>query len=147
MADDLTVYNGPSTAYNVATDDVGSDKHAQIVKLAYSANGSRTHATVDAFGVLVNTGTVATATLTNVNDTATSTPLLAANTNRRGVTIFNDSLQALLVKYGATASTTSFTVRVAAGGYWEMPQPVYTGALDGVWTADSTGAARITELT
>lgn len=88
-----------------------------------------------------------TATLSNVNDSASSVSLLASTATRKGVMVTNDSSSILYLKYGATASTTSFTVMIAAGGYWEMPEPIFTGALDGIWSADSTGAARITELT
>lgn len=91
--------------------------------------------------------TAGTATLSNVNDSATSVTVLAANTSRKGVVIHNDSSQALKLKYGATASATSYTVEIAAEGYWEMPSPIYTGVLDGIWDADGSGAARITELT
>lgn len=89
-----------------------------------------------------------TATLSNVNDTASSTTLSAANGGRKGWTCFNDSTEALYVKFGATASSTSFTVKIAAGGYYEMPgDVVYRGIIDGIWNADASGAARITELT
>lgn len=88
-----------------------------------------------------------TATLTNVNDTASSTSLLASTAGRLGVTVFNDSTSTLYLKYGTTASATSFTVKIPPGAYWEMPLPIYTGAIDGIWSADASGAARITELT
>ena len=88
-----------------------------------------------------------TATLSNVNDAATSATLLAAAASRLGVLVFNDSSADLYLKYGATASATSFSVKILAGGYWEMPTPIYTGVIDGIWSADSSGAARITELT
>lgn len=88
-----------------------------------------------------------TATLSNVNDQATNITVLAANANRRGCLITNDSAADLMLKFGATASATSFTVKILSNGYWEMPKPIYTGILDGIWTADSTGAARVTELT
>ena len=87
-----------------------------------------------------------TATLSNVNDTASSTTLLASNAARRGATIFNDSSASLYIKFGATASTTSFTHNMAASSYYEVPFG-YTGTIDGIWSADSTGAARITEIT
>lgn len=87
-----------------------------------------------------------TGTVTSVNDTATSTTLLAANASRLGAIIYNDSEAVLYVKLGATASTTSFTYKVAASGTVEIPFG-YTGIIDGVWASDSTGAARITEMT
>ncbi len=85
--------------------------------------------------------------LTSVDDAAVSTVLLAANADRRGVVVFNDSTADLFVKYGAAASASSFTVKIVGGGYWEMPAPIYVGVVHGIWSADSTGAARITELT
>lgn len=87
-----------------------------------------------------------TATTTSVNDTATSTTLLAANANRLGATIHNDSTAALYVKLGTTASATDFTVKMAADSYYEVPFG-YTGRIDGIWASDASGAARITELT
>lgn len=89
-----------------------------------------------------------TATLSNVNDAASSTDLLVANTSRKGVILHNDSDQILYLKYGSTdATTTSYTYEIAPQAHWEMPFPIYTGQLEGIWAADSSGAARITELT
>jgi hypothetical protein len=87
-----------------------------------------------------------TATLSNVNDTASSTTLLSANANRIGATIVNDSTEVLFVKLGTTASATSFTKKMAVGEYWEVPFG-YTGRIDGIWANDASGAARITEIT
>src|SRR5438552_3339938 len=66
---------------------------------------------LDASGnLVVNTATaVGTATLTNVASSASSVQLIAANTGRVGLVIFNDSTQRVLVKFGITASATSFT--------------------------------------
>jgi len=89
----------------------------------------------------------AAASLSNVSSSASSVTLKAANTSRRGLLIFNDADKTLNVKYGATASSSSFTVQIAAGGYWEMPKPIYQGTLDGIWATGPTGAARVTELT
>lgn len=86
------------------------------------------------------------ATLTNVNDSATSVTLLSSNSSRMGATIHNDSAEILYVKFGTTASLTDYTVKMIADAYYEVPFG-YTGRLDGIWAANSTGAARITELT
>jgi hypothetical protein len=60
--------------------------------------------------------------------------------------VFNDSTAALFLKFGATASATSFTVKIAAGAYYEMPtRPTYTGIVDGIWAA-ANGNAYVTEL-
>lgn len=92
------------------------------------------------------TTSATTATLTNVTSSASNVTLQAANTSRRGWACFNDSTQALYIKHGATASTSSFTVKVLPGGYYEMPQPLYTGIIDGIWDS-ANGAARVEELT
>jgi hypothetical protein len=86
----------------------------------------------------------------SVAGSASSVTLLAANSNRLGATISNDSSAILYVKLGATASTSSFTAILAGngsgiGGYFEVPYG-YTGVIDGIW-ASATGNARITELT
>ena len=89
-----------------------------------------------------------TATLANVASSATSVNLFAANTytypadGNHCRTIFNDSTQVLYVKFGATASATSYTVQIAAGGYYEFPQPLYLGNVDGIW-ASANGNARL----
>jgi hypothetical protein len=88
----------------------------------------------------------ATTAVTSVNDSAANQTLLASNANRLGATIHNDSTVALYLKLGATASLTSFTVKMAADSYFEVPYG-YTGIIDGIWASDASGAARITELT
>ena len=92
---------------------------------------------------LISSGT---ATLANVNDTAASTALLASNASRKGFAIFNDSTSALYVKFGTSAASTAFTVKIEASGYYElMGHGIYTGPVDGVWVSDAAGAARVTE--
>lgn len=87
-----------------------------------------------------------TATTTAVNDTASNATLLASNADRLGATIYNDSTQVLYVKFGTTASLTSFHVAMSPGGYLELPFG-YRGNIDGIWAADGSGAARICEFT
>lgn len=103
---------------------------------------------VDSAGnpVGLSAGGASTATLSNVNDSASSVTLVAASA-RKGLIVYNDSTSDLYLKYGATASATSFTVKILAGGYWEMPQPMYVGLVAGIWSSDASGAARLTELT
>jgi hypothetical protein len=94
---------------------------------------------------VIQFGTSRTSAVTNVTSAAADTTLLAANRNRIGVTVSNDSLSTLYLKYGTGASATSYTVRISSGGYWEMPPPIYTGQINGNWSA-ADGAARILEL-
>lgn len=89
-----------------------------------------------------------TAAVTAVNSSASSVNLLAANTKRTGAMVHNTDANALYLKFGATASATSFTVKIASDGYYEFPtRPVYQGVVDGIWAADGAGIASITELT
>lgn len=93
-------------------------------------------------------GFASTADLSNVNDSAASSQtLLVANASRKGFIIYNDSTAILYVKFGATASTTSFTYRLTPNAVLEMLNGViYTGLVTGIWASDASGAARITEL-
>lgn len=80
MADQVTVDNGDGTDYVVSTDDAGASGQVQRVKIAYSADGSATHSTVDADGVLVNLGANNDVTVTS----GTVTANIAAGTNNIG---------------------------------------------------------------
>ncbi len=83
------------------------------------------------------------ATLANVASSASSVALFADAGPVNGRAIFNDSTAVLYVKFGATASSSSYTVQIAAGGYFEFPVPVYAGEVDGIW-ASANGNARTT---
>jgi hypothetical protein len=108
-------------------------------------DGRQVLPSVDTTGATrVTGGQTAAATLTNVASSAVNVTLLAANTARKGVFIVNDGNKILYVKFGATASATSYTVQMPANSYWEMPWPIYTGIIDGIWSA-ANGSARITE--
>lgn len=98
-----------------------------------------------------DTGGAATGTITSVNDTASSTTILAANTSRKGATVFNDSTSVLyLALSDTTASATVYTVQLPANTGYELPPTeggCYTGKIVGIWSADASGAARVTEFT
>jgi hypothetical protein len=95
--------------------------------------------------VLTTKQASSTGTLANVASSASSVTLLASNASRLGATIHNDSTQILYVKFGTTASATSYTVKMVADAYYECPFG-YTGRIDGIW-ASANGNARVTELT
>lgn len=88
---------------------------------------------------------VAAATVTAVGDSATSVAVAAANGARRGLLVHNDSAATLYLKYGATASTVSFSLKLAPGELWSMPTPIYGGQIDGIWSSDAGGNALVTE--
>jgi hypothetical protein len=91
-------------------------------------------------------GPTSIATPSIVTAAAADTTLKALNQSRIGMTVYNDSSATLYLKYGTGASATSYTVRISGGGYWEMPVPIYTGAVNGNWVS-ADGSAYVTELT
>lgn len=88
----------------------------------------------------------------SVSSSASNTTLLAANPRRTMAAFYNDSTAVLYLKCGATASSSSYTVQLAAGGYYELPVTnhasgsVYSGIVDGIW-ASANGNLRVTEFT
>lgn len=131
------------------SDSISTSQDGPVVHaLLRGINGtSFLNVLVDSAGnLLTSKRKTTTATHTNVNDTASSTTLLASNTSRQGATIFNDSTSTLYLKLGATASTTSFTAKLYEDDYYEVPFD-YTGIIDGIWSSDASGAARIVEFT
>lgn len=87
-----------------------------------------------------------TCTVTSVNDSNTNQTLLSSNSNRLGYSVYNDSTEILYLKNGTTATSTDFTISIAPKGYWECPFH-YTGRVDGIWAANASGAAKISEYT
>lgn len=85
-----------------------------------------------------------TATLANVASSASNVTIFAAAAQANARTVYNDSTAILYLKFGATASSSSYTVQLAAGAYYEFPQPVYAGQVDGIW-ASANGNARTTQ--
>lgn len=86
----------------------------------------------------------ATPTSANVAASITNVTLLASSATRMGAAFYNDSSSAMYLKLGATSSTTSFTVKLVAGAYYEIPGPhVYSGIVDGIWDT-ATGTCRVT---
>lgn len=86
-----------------------------------------------------------TATAAIVTASVATSTLLASNANRRAAIIFNDATKQLYVKLGPTATTASYTIKMSAGGYWEVPG-FYSGIITGFWVNGANGAAAITEV-
>ena len=81
----------------------------------------------------------------SVGSSVTSTTVMAANPNRLNARVTNDSTAILyLNESGATASATAWTAKLAAGQVYEIPHPVHTSAITGIWSA-ANGFARVTE--
>lgn len=76
--------------------------------------------------------------------TSTTSANLVVIGARGGRIITNDSAAILYIRFGTTAATsTNYTVQIAAGGVYELPQPLYGGQITGI-LASGTGNARVT---
>ena len=75
---------------------------------------------------------VQTSAVTKVDSTGASQTVLALNAARRGASFYNTDANDCYLKFGATASLTSFTVKIPSGGYFEAPMPIYTGIVDAI---------------
>jgi hypothetical protein len=84
-----------------------------------------------------------TATTTRADRDDTSQQVLAAR-SRRAFTLYNDSDGAALVRLGAAATSSLFTLRIPANGYYEDPTG-YDGAVHVVWEAAGSGGMTVTE--
>jgi hypothetical protein len=82
--------------------------------------------------------------VTRVASSISNQTFLVANADRRGALIFNESTAVCYVKFGATASATSYTIAIAPSAYYEVPA-WYSGQIDAVW-ASANGAAQVTEI-
>jgi hypothetical protein len=112
---------------------------------AVSAGTQRVVIANDQTAVICAEEKVASASITQVAVSTTSAVLKASNSARKYLTVFNDAATVLCVKYGATASATSFTVKIPAGAIWEMSEVIYTGTVDAILVS-GTGNAYVTEL-
>ena len=111
MADNVTL-NSMSGGAVVATDDAGAGGQVQIVKLAYSADGDRTHIPAAAAGlsVIERGATIGHAT---ASVTTSAAQIVASSTTRRTITVQN--LGTDYVWLGATGITANNGLRLAPG--------------------------------
>lgn len=155
----VSVSNFPATQ-TVAISQTGTDNNVDAnitnASIPVTQSGTWSTRTQDGSGNAITstggaldvnvTNTSGTGTVTTVARSNASQTLLAANSSRKGATIYNDAAANLFVKLGATASTSSFTVRLQNTDYYEVPFG-YTDVIDGVWASNGAGDAKITELT
>lgn len=147
----------PGSGKTIATDRVGT-LDIQVVKLDGGSDGNSTpivagQQTASASIPVVLASdqpaipnpSASSATITSVAGSGSSTTLKASNSARKGLIIFNDSSAALYIKFGATASTSSFSIKLFPYETYAMDTVIYTGIIDGIWDS-ATGNARVTEL-
>jgi hypothetical protein len=160
VAIDLAPPDDPGSPVNSTTStgfwkgDVASARQLRACLTAYTS-GTATVTLVAAGtgggagggGRVVSTvGTAGTPTATA--DSATNVTLMAANAARLALRCTNTSTATLYLKFGAIATTSSFSVPIAPGGYYNAEWPVPTTIVDGIWATDpNTGSAICQELT
>lgn len=79
--------------------------------------------------------------------TTASVLVIAANANRKGLLIYNNSANSVYLAYGSAAnSSTNMTRILATFTQFSMEAPIYTGAIYGIRNS-GTGTCLVTELT
>ena len=98
--------------------------------------------------IAYGTGVVNAAQITFKASSATSVMLWNKNSVRRGAILVNTDANDLYIRFGTTASTSSggWTYKIPSGATWEMPQPIFGGRIDGIWSAAGAGVAEMTEM-
>lgn len=142
MADDVVVNPGVGGA-TIGADLVLGVAY-QRIKLIHGADGVNA-GDVALGNPLPTRSTGATASTANVAASAVTGTVLASNAARLRAWLYNDADKGVYVKYGAVATTGSFTKKLLPGEFLAVEG--YTGVIDAIWEAGPTGSMRVTELT
>lgn len=87
-----------------------------------------------------------TTTVSAANASITNFTFLTSSVNRKGATFFKEGSNTVYIKLGATASATSYTVKLSNNGYYELPED-YTGQVDILFsTAVANNPLYVTEI-
>lgn len=87
-----------------------------------------------------------TTVITAANAATTSYTILSTNPNRRGALFFKEGTNTCYLKFGSTATTSSYSIRLGSDDFYEMPQQ-YTGQVDIIFnTTASSNTLRVTEF-
>jgi hypothetical protein len=89
----------------------------------------------------------ANAKITALASETTTAQAVAANSSRRGLILNNTDANPCFVKFGETATTSDFSVRLAASETLVLLGAVcYTGRIDAIWGTAGSGSLVVTEL-
>jgi hypothetical protein len=80
-----------------------------------------------------------------VSDSATSVTIVAANTARLGLRVYNESTERLYLSWNSTATVANSFARLEAYTEYEFDADVDTAALYGIWAANGSGRAIVFE--
>jgi len=76
-----------------------------------------------------------TATITSVASTTSTVQVLAANETLNSATFYNASTQICYLSFDASATSSHYSVQIAAGGTFSLPQPVFNGVISATWAS------------
>lgn len=88
-----------------------------------------------------------TVTVTQVGLVAGNNVIIAANSARKGLRVYNQTNVPILLKEGATASVTSFTDVLPPRASYIVDTPLYTGEVDGYVGVQCDGVVLVSERT
>lgn len=122
---------------------------AQIVGLSVNNSGTETVInTANPLPVTTTPTTAVTTTETNPTSTTSSTTALAANANRKGGYLVNDSDTDIHVSWGGTATTSRQKVRANGGSInFVISGMVYTGAVNTIHAGSGSKTLYCVEIT
>jgi hypothetical protein len=87
----------------------------------------------------------ASATVSSIIASTTNQTVVAANPNRKGLILFRSGTGTAYIKFGATATSTDYTVQLTNNTVYELPNPIYTGIIDVIFSG-TAGTLKITEI-
>jgi hypothetical protein len=73
--------------------------------------------------------------------------IFAANNDRRGFFLFNDTNKDAFIKLAASPTTSSFSFKIGPGGFYERELTNYLGIVTAIWGSAAIGSLYATELT
>ncbi|MBE9199087.1 MULTISPECIES: hypothetical protein [unclassified Nodularia (in: cyanobacteria)] len=100
---------------------------------------------IQSVAVTTSESIATTANKLSITVAATATSISAANANRKGFNIENKTGQTIFVGTANTVSASNYWFSIPDGTFYEMPRPIYTGAIFGI-VASGTAAPQITEF-
>lgn len=126
---------------------VGSSYHRQAMVIGDPDTDTEV-AEVVGGGLRIRPMPASSSAVTAVTAAVATTTLLAANANRLGAFVYNDTAGTLYVKLGTGAVLSDFSFPLPGGAVYELPtwSSIYTGIITGFFMQTS-GVARVTELT
>jgi hypothetical protein len=140
----LYYWDTSSLSFQVATSGgvgVGTEVEVQNFPALQAVSDGGSSLTVD--GVFKEPR-ASGSSVSSVSGSASSVTLKASNADRLGIRVYNDSTATLYLKFGSSASSASYTVKMYPEDFYEDYQ--YTGLISGVWSS-ATGSALVTEIT